>query len=1221
MKILALRFKNINSLKGEHYFAFNRPSLSDAGIFAITGPTGAGKTSILDAITVALYGKASRYGNGGPENLMSRHTVECFAEVEFAVGDKRYRSKWSIYRARNKPDGKIQPQKMELVDLDDDSIIEDKLSEVKRRVVQLCGLDINQFLRSVLLAQGDFAAFLKASEKERGELLEKITGTEVYRDISVFAHEKARLERAALEKIELQHDGVTILSEEEHEAKRSVLEKNRSQRESCQQVVQKLRDQLQWLQNLVKLEETAKDLQERLMVITAEKEGRRTDFTRLERHRATLPLHADLRAREEISDTLERLRSKEKLMHERRPEIERRLEAARAQQAQTDSERQQAAESVRKQAPLIDQVITLDERIASQERSSNEDRKELASARELFDGRLRQHKDKEQSQAAAHEQRQKVDDWLRMHRQDAALEIEIPVLQENIVSLTESRRLRSRKEQQQQERTSELQSQHKRINELKTKADTSKSAVRQAESVLAKSSEQLEALLNGQAIESLEEKKETQAARRHAAKRLEVLASLFNQNEAALTALQTDLNGMEQDRQKLDLRNSDLEAQREQVNTLVENLKLIVAQELLIAKYEDDRQRLTAGEACPLCGSSHHPFVDNHFEPQLSVKERELHQAEEKLKTLEGDQRKVSLRLATLTANQSNNLREREALHAASSAQSDEFRALAASAGFSLQIEDLSNVQAAARRCEDDGSAAEALYARAREQRKIVENDTKNFERERQSLLQIETELQQASLLLARGKQELQTLDDEVGERRQDEEARHSAVAGRLSQFGLEAPPAGTEDEVVAELNRRADQFRRNKEEETRLAGEVLAGEHELRELRSRLHEDEENVQLLTERCESTEHTLKLLREERGELFGTLEPRQERERLRAGQEQSEEAHKLVSAEFTAALESLKSHDEQSKSLAVECEEYRDRLSELEKSLLLIGQQAGFDSLAHVRDAILPPAVAVALTDELDRLEKESVNVTSLINQNSKEIQSERAKQLSKDKDETVQRLLEEHEGQLSALDQEIGKLSEQLQQDQLMRSQRRNLLAALENQRMELRRWQSLADLIGSADGSKFSRFAQGLTLARLVRIANRYLSKLNDRYQIRKQPQSDLELEIIDTYQADTLRPVKSLSGGESFLVSLALALGLSELAGRNHSIGSLFIDEGFGTLDADTLDMAIATLENLRSMGKTIGIISHVEALKERIGTQIQVSKVSGGVSTVRIEPPISE
>jgi exonuclease SbcC len=139
--------------------------------------------------------------------------------------------------------------------------------------------------------------------------------------------------------------------------------------------------------------------------------------------------------------------------------------------------------------------------------------------------------------------------------------------------------------------------------------------------------------------------------------------------------------------------------------------------------------------------------------------------------------------------------------------------------------------------------------------------------------------------------------------------------------------------------------------------------------------------------------------------------------------------------------------------------------------------------------------------------------------------------------------------------------------------------------------------------------FAQGLSLDVLVRHANQHLERLSERYQLARVEGEELGLEIIDRYQASVTRPMASLSGGESFLASLALALGLSDLAGRNVQIDSLFIDEGFGSLDGDTLDEAISALEGLRLREKTVGVISHVELLKERISTQVVVGRDAAG------------
>jgi exonuclease SbcC len=175
--------------------------------------------------------------------------------------------------------------------------------------------------------------------------------------------------------------------------------------------------------------------------------------------------------------------------------------------------------------------------------------------------------------------------------------------------------------------------------------------------------------------------------------------------------------------------------------------------------------------------------------------------------------------------------------------------------------------------------------------------------------------------------------------------------------------------------------------------------------------------------------------------------------------------------------------------------------------------------------------------------------------------------------------------------------------------------ALLATQIDELESWRLLSGIIGSHDGAKFRKFAQGISLDILIHHANQHLAKLTDRYRLQHQQDTELTLEIVDAYQADVSRPMASLSGGESFIVSLALALGLSDLAGRNVQIDSLFIDEGFGTLDADTLDLAITTLESLHQENKTIGVISHIDLVKERIHTKINIRKLSAGASTLEI------
>lgn len=203
----------------------------------------------------------------------------------------------------------------------------------------------------------------------------------------------------------------------------------------------------------------------------------------------------------------------------------------------------------------------------------------------------------------------------------------------------------------------------------------------------------------------------------------------------------------------------------------------------------------------------------------------------------------------------------------------------------------------------------------------------------------------------------------------------------------------------------------------------------------------------------------------------------------------------------------------------------------------------------------------------------------------------------------------------AAKQKEVGSLEQQVTNDDSARRRREAGGAELKAAEMEALRWGRLKELIGSSDGAKFSRFAQSLTLRQLIGLANEHLKVLAERYRLIAVSGDELDLRVADLYQANTDRPMESLSGGESFLASLALALGLSELASRHHPIDSLFIDEGFGTLDSETLEIALSALENLRSRGKTIGLISHVELLKERLATQVRVVRGTGGTSRLEV------
>lgn len=234
-------------------------------------------------------------------------------------------------------------------------------------------------------------------------------------------------------------------------------------------------------------------------------------------------------------------------------------------------------------------------------------------------------------------------------------------------------------------------------------------------------------------------------------------------------------------------------------------------------------------------------------------------------------------------------------------------------------------------------------------------------------------------------------------------------------------------------------------------------------------------------------------------------------------------------------------------------------------------------------------------------------------------QADAYQQASKDE---VEARIQNLNNQQQELATRTGEINQALNADQQRRQQQQALFQQIEAYRREYDDIQYLNSLVGSKDGAKFRKFAQGLTLDHLVLLANQQLERLHGRYLLKRKENAGLELSVLDTWQGDIERDTKTLSGGESFLVSLALALALSDLVSHKTRIESLFLDEGFGTLDRETLDVALDALDNLNASGKMIGVISHIDAMKERIPVQLRVIKKSGlGVSELsreyRVEP----
>ncbi len=1108
MKICMVSFANVNSLAGAWKINFEDSAYS-RGLFALTGPTGAGKTSVLDAICLALYGQTVRENISKDGNeVMTRGAGSCWAEVTFETGGKRYRCRWSQKRARGKADGNLQPAEWEVAEADARGLIlAHQIRAVALKIEELTGMKFEQFTRAVLLAQGQFDAFLQAEPKERADILEKITDTGEFSKIGNAVFERNRAEVAKLAALEDELGHIPVLTGEDRTRLDGQVADGKTRRVATLAGLDVLEKQRAWLEALAKKEADVTGVEARWTQWTTRSEAARSELERLASAETARKLDLDLQAIETARRVA--VQTEKDLADRRsRAEVSTRQLAEATEALATAAALAEAAERAEEDGlPKIADMRKLDGQIEGATKEVQAAGVTLDASRQRLEKEKLAQSKAQRAAAAIESERVAAQDYCQRNEGDAKIGEELVSIGVDHATWQVSRRQADVEQSQAKERGK--------------KAEEASALVKASES----------------------EKKNAEEAVERA--------------DTTLKAKQPVLDAAQRERAISEEAKAKAEKEQEEKNPrLAEQLELAERKFLLVRdvlSLEERRKSLADGEDCPLCGAKDHPYVRGKT-PELSV--------------ADGERKAIQAEMARLEKAVAGARKKQDAASKA-----------------------LEKIQAEMERLLQDYNAAKQRSALA------VQKVESAVGAEKSALQEAEATNQRAN---ATGK----GADEAWG-----------IIAERLASLGVPGTKPETWSEDVAKLKRRAAEY----EKQTRImegAGvKIAAASNAVEESVVRVHEAEAAWATMTAAFGEKNRIRDELATERKAAHGEKRPDEEESRLRKAREEAGKLRSLAANHRAkadeAVAQAVKEFERAEKTLA-------GVRADLEKALAMGTAKwcaAGFADESSCRAARWTDADVERVAALQKRLKSDEAEIQTQRETYGRLLAEERAKALTDRAEDEVKTDISSVQHRRDAEDAELRDWESQAITDDANRNRLATRGAALETQKTVCARWQQLNEWIGTSGGMRFKQYAQGITLNLLLKTANPFLEGMTDgRYSLRwdVKKEEDLLPWMVDRHQADAIRPVSNLSGGERFMVSLALSLGLSGLAGGKLRVDSLFLDEGFGTLDSNALDRAIGVLGQLhQTHGKLIGVISHVEQMKNQISTKIEVSKVGGGHS----------
>lgn len=1164
MKIKKIEFCNINSLAGEWTIDFESPDFANSGMFCISGPTGSGKTSILDAICLGLYGATPRLKAivGDSNEVMTYGSKNCYAKVTFECRGNLYSACWDQHRAART--NKLQKYSWVLLNETTGSTEASfsKQSEIEATMTRIIGLDFDQFTKSMMLAQGEFNKFLKCKENERAAILEKLTGDSIYRKIAVAVHDLYASANKAVEDVENKIGAVTLLTEEELANLNAKIDDATLQKKSLSENVERLLFICAWFENLHGIESHLKTAQDELGNAEREKAEFEPNREKLERALRAQEVESSYvefnSVRERLAHMKTQLGESQKTLPDALSELEKASKDCREKQDVFEKSKTEysANESLWQQVSSLDGDIR---NVGTQLKNAESDVSKIVTEIGTTQKKIEETGNRISENEKALES---VNKYLSENEKDEAID--------GMLSLLKSQASEWKAENANVVQSSvTLEEQKKKLQEFDAASEQQMQNLRGLQDYLAEHQADADLVnllpeMNGYAKDVENYHRESARLQREMESKQNQLASLASEREQA----QAYLNALQKDKEII----------------IQEDIPVVVA---------ELRHNLKPGKPCPVCGSLEHLSCDESAKIENGADR--LNDFAAKLRKINGEMEKVQRQLDSFVTQERN---YREVLCESELKLKDEAKNEAVSLELlnaKLEPWKFTATLDSVRPILQNLQILKTTYLQKKESADVLQNMVNNAAIDRAKL---DGELNITAESIKKTQEKLQVLSQKIEE----------SLEPWFSNIRMEEV-----DALLAELEKKNLYWKKAQERINEVEKYLDTDRSNQGQLKEGLEQAQSRLDDANSKVEESRKNLSALDAKRKELFGEKSVDEERKNARERRDNAERFANEARLVEQQKRETKVALDKSIADLNTHIAETEPKLAGLQTLFLENLTSKNFADEQEFLAAKLPESERKSLQQSQKRIEEKlTAAQTSVKNFNDQLVEHQQKRNFEESEDVAKQNR-DTVKTQLNECTVNLATWTEQKKNDAQLRQKFNDMqaeLSALKSKRADweqMQRWFN-GNRLETGNGDVFVKFIQTITLRNLLKIANGYLRDMFPRYEMVTEPNT-LNIQLVDHDNSDAVRPIDNISGGEGFLVSLSLALGISTLASRNVRIDSMFLDEGFGTLDSKMLQETVIVLQKMQQeKGKLLGVITHVDLVKSELPTHIEVTPNGG-------------